>query len=69
MPLHQFQSRKKRLENALTVLALGSVLTAMAVFMSFDGERFQWENLVPYAVAIPVGLIALVFYVRGREAK
>ena len=69
MPLHPFQSRKKRFENALTVFALGSVVAAMFVFMSFDGERFRWEDILPYAVVIPFCLVGLVMYVRRSGAK
>jgi hypothetical protein len=69
MPLHPFKSRKKRLENALTVFALGLVLLAMFLFMSFDGKRFRWEEIVPYAVGMAFGLFSLAIYVRWSDAE
>ena len=69
MPLHPFQSRKKRLDNGLTAFALGIVFAAMFVFMSYDGERFRWEGLLTHAVLILFGLIGLVVYVRGGAKR
>jgi hypothetical protein len=73
MPLYPHKSRRKRLENALTVVALYVILAGLAVFMSYDGEGWNWTRIIgsisPLLIAIPVGVAALIAYVRGRERQ
>jgi len=73
MPLHPFESRNKRLENALTGAGLFAVLLGLSVFMTYDGERLRWDRwLGEFAyliVVIPAAIISAYFYVRGGKAK
>ena len=69
VPLHPFESRRKRLENALTAGALLFVMFGLMIFMSYDGEGWPLAKIVsgfaPVLVAIPGMIIAGYVYVRG----
>jgi hypothetical protein len=71
VPLHPLESRKKRLENALTAGALFVVLFGVMFFMSYDGEGWPLAKILggfaPILVTIPGLIVAGYVYVRGAE--
>jgi hypothetical protein len=72
MPLHPFATRKKRLENALTLGGLFGALLIVFVIMALagpDGDGWSWGYFLRqnwhFLAGIPAGMIALIVYVRG----
>jgi hypothetical protein len=73
MALHPFESRKKRLENALTVAMLYIAAVGVFVGMAYAGGGSDWMDMLstfgPYLIAIPAGIVALITYVRGSAKQ
>jgi hypothetical protein len=74
MPLHPFQSRRKRLENALTLSLLGTAVVGVFFGLAYAaGGELDWTahlgTIGMHLVLIPVGMVALVKYVRGSKAQ